>query len=353
MKRIVICSDGTWQTPNQKNPTHVVEMARSVSPTAPDGTTQVVLYDWGVGTEGRIRRLAGGISGQGIRRNIRDCYRFLVHNYEDGDEIYLFGFSRGAYTVRSLAGLIRNCGVLRKTEAAWLDEAYDMYCRDDAGPDSDEAKCFRSTHSREATITFIGVWDTVGALGIPVRGLSKLTDSLRQFHDVELSSYVKHGCHALAIDERRGPFRPSLWQATPKPGQIIEQVWFSGEHSDVGGAADPTLGEPSFIWMKERASYAGLALSATAATPIPPQNAGWLAGTVAWLLTGLSKTLGITWVRRQLTQPRQIGGDQTQSVHPSARDRYANDPSGTPDNLARYLASPEVHIYGEESQRSD
>ena len=334
MKRIVICSDGTWQTPNQKNPTHVVEMARTVSPTAPDGTTQVVFYDWGVGTEVWMRRIAGGISGQGIRRNIRDCYRFLVHNYEDGDEVYLFGFSRGAYTVRSLAGLIRNCGVLRKTEAAWIDEAYDMYCRNDAAPESEEAKRFRSAHSQDVSITFIGVWDTVGALGIPVRGLSKWTDSLRQFHDVELSSYVKYGCHALAIDERRGPFRPSLWQAKPKPGQIVEQVWFSGEHSDVGGAADPTLGEPALAWMKERASYAGLAFDSTPATPTPTQKAGWLkqimarlGRLLAILLAQASIVTGVAWLQRQLSPSRQIGLDETQSVHPSARDRYAGDPS--------------------------
>ena len=124
MKRIVICSDGTWQTPRQANVTHVVEMARAVLPTAPDGTTQVVFYDASVGTEGWINRLVGGISGKGIQQNIRDCYRSLIYNYEDGDEIYLFGFSRSAYTVRSLAGLICNCGMLTKAGAVRQPEAY-------------------------------------------------------------------------------------------------------------------------------------------------------------------------------------------------------------------------------------
>ena len=121
MKRIVICSDGTWQTPNQDNATHVLEMARAVLPTARDGTTQVVFYDWGVGTDNWLNRMVGGISGKGIDKNIRDCYRFLAYNYQDGDEIYLFGFSRGAYTVRSLAGLIRNCGILTKAKAGKID----------------------------------------------------------------------------------------------------------------------------------------------------------------------------------------------------------------------------------------
>ena len=341
MKRIVICSDGTWQSPCQANPTHVVEMARAVLPTAPDGTPQVVFYDAGVGTEGGWRSwLAGGVSGKGIEQNIRDCYHFLIHKYEDGDEIYLFGFSRGAYTVRSLAGLIRNCGILSKAEAGRLREAYELYRRRDAGPNSPEAQAFRAAYSREATVRFIGVWDTVGALGIPLRWLGKLAERQHEFHDVELSRYVKHGCHALAIDERRGPFRPSLWQAKPKAGQIVEQVWFAGEHSDVGGSQDPALGQPTLEWMKERASDVGLALDETPASashcPAAEDNApGWFGRIKARL-------------RPLWTHPRRIGGDETQSVHPSARDRYADDPSGAPANLAQYLASPEARIYGEE-----
>ena len=338
MKNIVICSDGTWQTPRQENTTHVVEMARAVLPTAPDGKTQVVFYDWGVGTEGWMSRLAGGISGKGIDKNIRDCYRFLMHNYDDGDEIYLFGFSRGAYTVRSLAGLIRNCGVLRKEKASKLPAAYEMYRRRDAKPKSAEAKVFRSDYSRETAIRFIGVWDTVGALGIPLRGLSKLTAHRHGFHDVALSRYVKHGCHALAIDERRGPFRPSLWKAKSNEGQIVEQVWFAGVHGDVGGSLDTGLGRPAFEWMKERASYAGLALDEAPAPQIDSEPAS-AASKQGWLL-GL--------VRSLLTQTRRIGSDGTQWVHPSALRHYASDPSGPPVNLAKYLAGPDARIYGEE-----
>ena len=340
MKRIVICSDGTWQTPRQPDVTHVVEMARAVAPTAPDGTTQVVFYDAGVGTEGRINRLVGGISGKGLGKNIQDCYHFLVHNYEDGDELYLFGFSRGAYTVRSLAGLIRNCGVLTKAEAGRLPKAYNMYRRRDAKPNSKEAKAFRAAYSREAKIRFIGVWDTVGALGIPLRGLSQLTAHRHEFHDVELSGSVEHGCHALSIDERRGPFRPSLWKAKQKGGQIVEQVWFSGVHSDVGGSLNPGLGKPTLEWMKERASYAGLALAATSApsSDCPPAKCDAPGG-----FGRIMARLRTLW-----TRPRQIGGDETQSVHPSARDRYGCDLDKAPANLAEYLVSPEARIYGEE-----
>ena len=213
--------------------------------------------------------------------------------------------------MRSLAGLIRNCGVLTKAEAGPPPDAYAMYRRRDAGPNSPEAQAFRAAYSREVTVRFIGVWDTVGALGIPLRGLSKLTAHRHEFHDVELSRYVKHACHALAIDERRGPFRPSLWRAQPKPGQIVEQVWFAGVHSDVGGSLDPALGQPTLEWMKERASSAGLVLEETAESPtgsrlVMPEPEGLLARLIAWL-------------RLRWSRPRQIGG--------TGRDRCIRRPA--------------------------
>ena len=271
MKRIVICSDGTWNTPDQELPSNVTRLARAVLPSGPDGTAQVVFYDAGIGTEGFWPyRMVGAVSGKGIQKNIRDCYRFIMHNYEDGDEVYLFGFSRGAYTVRSLAGMVRNVGLLHKSEAGMLQDAYRLYRRTDAAPGSEEARRFRAAYSREIEITFIGVWDTVGALGIPVRGignvpgLGRLTGSRRhQFHDVELNRGVRHACHALAIDERRCPFRASLWKDDPKDGQTVEQVWFPGTHSDIGGTSgDASLDQAPFQWMADSASALGLALDA-------------------------------------------------------------------------------------------
>ena len=345
MKRIVICSDGTWQRPGQAVPTQVTRLARAVLPKAPDGTAQVVFYDAGVGTEGGwLYRVLGGVSGRGLEKNIRDCYRFLVHNYEDGDEIYLFGFSRGAYTVRSLAGLVRNCGVLKNPEAERLPEAYKMYRRTDAAPDSKGPQAFRACYSREAEITFIGVWDTVGALGIPLRGLGKLTAHRHRFHDVELSRYVKHACHALAIGEKRGSFRPSLWEAKPKPGQTVEQVWFPGLHGDIGGTDDPSLGRAPLEWMKERASFAGLSLDQISedreiypCAGIGPAGRWERGGNLVYKL----------WIRL-FSHTRKIGCDKTQSVHPAALELYKANPSGAPGNLAAYLNGPEARVYGEE-----
>ncbi len=114
MKRIAIFADGTWNSPERGRATNVLRMARAVKPDDA-GTKQVVFYDWGVGTD--RKKLSGGITGAGIDKNIMDCYRFLVHNYDNDDQLFFFGFSRGAYTARSLAGFIRNCGILKREHA--------------------------------------------------------------------------------------------------------------------------------------------------------------------------------------------------------------------------------------------
>ena len=192
VKRIVLCCDGTWNTPHQPNPTNVIKFAQAVSPTGSDGMSQVVFYDPGVGTEaGLWDRVTGGALGKGLDKNIGDAYRFLALNYEPGDQIYLLGFSRGAYTARSLAGLLRNCGLLLKTHLDQYPVAFDLYQRRDGHPNSDEASNFRRDFSQEVAIKFIGVWDTVGAMGIPVGGPG-FAKKRYQFHDVRLSSRVQN-----------------------------------------------------------------------------------------------------------------------------------------------------------------
>ena len=121
MKRIAIFADGTWNSPEKGEATNVLQMARAVRPMG-NGVEQVAFYDWGVGTD--RKEMTGGISGEGIDKNIMDCYRFLVHNYHSGDKLYFFGFSRGAYTARSLAGFIRNCGLLKRRHAGQIPAAY-------------------------------------------------------------------------------------------------------------------------------------------------------------------------------------------------------------------------------------
>lgn len=269
-KRLVVCCDGTWNTPDElsdgaRAPTNVSKIALGVPREDGAGTTQLLFYQRGVGTR-RFERFRGGAFGYGLSRNVRDCYRFLVENYEPGDELYFFGFSRGAYTARSTVGFVRNSGILRPEHADRINEAYSLYRSRDqrTHPRAIEARIFRRMYSHpECGVHFIGVWDTVGALGIPIDGIRvPFLDRYWGFHDTELSSHVAFAFQALAIDEQRGPFKPTVWiQQAGATEQVLRQVWFAGVHCDVGGGyRDPSLAEIPLLWMVSCAKEAGLAL---------------------------------------------------------------------------------------------
>lgn len=269
-KRVVVCCDGTWSTPDDRRdgrpaPTNVARLADGISCT----DDQVLFYEPGVGTT-PDEHLLGGAFGLGLSRNIRNAYAWLADAYRPGDELFLFGFSRGAYTARSLAGLIRNCGILKPDCADRVDQAFAFY-RDASSrthPTSLASEIFRKTYSQPSDdIHFIGVWDTVGALGIPdgvlgwkeISQLTPLWHRLWGFHDTQLSSHVRYAYHALAIDERRPPFEPTLWTGTATPGQTVEQVWFAGAHTDIGGGScGSALSDITLMWMVQRARAAGL-----------------------------------------------------------------------------------------------
>ncbi len=273
-KRLVVCCDGTWNRPDQVTsaappgggakvtvsaPTNVAKLALVVRPQDASGMRQCMYYHPGVGTT-RGERLRGGAFGLGLARNVRDAYRYLVDCYEPGDELFFFGFSRGAFTARSVAGFVRNAGILRPEHAHRLGDAYALYRSRGAHPVSTEARLFRASYSYEPRIRFVGVWDTVGALGIPLDGFPWL-NRRNQFHDVALSSIVDAAYQALAIDERRRPFRPAVWAPSTTPGQILQQVWFSGVHCDVGGGnAGHGLSDIALAWLAARAGECGLDL---------------------------------------------------------------------------------------------
>ncbi len=170
--------------------------------------------------------------------------RFLTANYELGDELYLFGFSRGAYTVRSLAGMIHKCGIPRREKLLNENNAIDLY-RSPEPADAPRPRALRRHNSvnGEAAIPIqcIGVWDTVGALGVPgALGLPQAFSKRYAFHDTQLARSVKFAFHAVSIDERRRSFTPTLWTGRPAAEQTVEQVWFSGTHSDVVGGLGST-----------------------------------------------------------------------------------------------------------------
>lgn len=275
MKRIITCSDGTWNKPDSKDrgievKTNVAKVYESICGEGKGGTQQVKIYDQGVGTGYSMKdRVVGGATGAGLDRHIKDMYTFFVINYNKGDEIYLFGFSRGAYTARSVAGFIRNCGILKPEYIHLVDKAYSLY-RDRnnySTPGSDLMKSFRAAYCDEdiTPITFIGVWDTVGSLGVPLPWYKFGNSHKYRFHDVNLSSYVLNAYHALAIDERRSLFSPTLWQQSktvtqdPEHKQQLEQRWFTGVHSNIGGGyADAGLSNLTLDWLMKKAKAVGL-----------------------------------------------------------------------------------------------
>ncbi len=302
-RSLVLCFDGTWNSDDARSPTNVVHTSRAISSATAAGVPQVVHYDRGVGT-GRFDRLGGGIVGLGLARNVELAYAWLVANRRPGDRLFLFGYSRGAYTARSLAGLIGLCGIPAAAdggagsglhEASTARQGMAIY-RMPGGPErSERAARFREAlcppegspgsgdfagdggisagaSSSSRHVHFIGVWDTVGSLGVPITWLNWIGARRHRFHDVRLDRHIRHACHAVSIDEGRRPFAPSLWRSEPSPGQSVEQLWFPGVHGDVGGGRASTgLSDGALLWMWAKAHAAGLALrnQAVVAGPAP------------------------------------------------------------------------------------
>ena len=277
MKRIVICFDGTWNKPADEAlpadgqvETNVCRFYKSVKDQAADGARQVKWYDEGVGSKW-YNKYIGGAIGTGLEINIVQGYEFLAKEYQEGDEVNILGFSRGAYTARSLVGLIRNCGLIYpKHLTLRVPMAYGIYRTRDDNADSFTAKIFRSTFSREIKIKLLGVWDTVGALGIPVDVLNLFNMKFYEFHDTQLSSIVENAFHALAVDEHRQDYDACVWNPDAAPQQTIEQRWFLGAHCDAGGGyEDRRLSDMTLRWIQDKASALGLALDAV---QIGPKN---------------------------------------------------------------------------------
>ena len=299
-KNIVICSDGTGNRGGKTRGTNVWRIFNAVD--RHNGPTrQITFYDDGVGTQDwRWVRLLAGAFGWGLSRNIREAYAFLAMNYEPGDRIYLFGFSRGAYTVRSLAGMIGRCGLISREALIKAGRRRRVLKRLVIAYRSDECRrkkvlckvrralkendtCF---HQGPIPIHFIGVWDTVAAVGMPFRGMTKCLDSVMRmffrrhlwvFHDRKLGCHVHYACQALALDDERRTFHPLVWKhESHRPDeegadcsakgrahackkQIVEQVWFAGVHANVGGGyPKDAMALVSLDWMMGKAGACGL-----------------------------------------------------------------------------------------------
>lgn len=255
-KRIAFCADGTWD--NSGKNTNVYKLYKALQTTA----DQMPFYDDGVGSDGQpLEKLGGGAFGYGLYQKIKDGYTKISQVYEKGDEVFIFGFSRGAYTARSLAGMIAVCGLPTENFSNEVVEtAFQAYRNKDKRQDL-LAELNKTCDLFNAKLSMVGVWDTVGSLGIPsiFGGVSPL---IYGFLDTSLHPNVLNAYHALAIDERRCEFPATLWDGAA-PGQTLEQVWFTGVHCDVGGSYpdDPdgtALSNITLAWMMSKASKLGL-----------------------------------------------------------------------------------------------
>jgi uncharacterized protein (DUF2235 family) len=275
-KRIIFCADGTWDT--SKSHTNVYKLYKALIA----GGDQMPLYDDGVGASGDpIVKIVGGAFGTGLWDKIKQGYVKIAHVYEEGDAVYLFGFSRGAYTARSLAGMIMACGLpAQDFTDDMVDIAFDAY-RDKANR-ADKLKKLAGCHMVNAKITMVGVWDTVGSLGIPAT-FGAVDPIVYGFLDTSLHPEIENAFQALAIDERRAQFPPTLWKGPAAPGQTLEQVWFTGAHSDVGGgepddlSGTTALSDITLAWMLSKANALGLQFDPAAfeqyTTPVAPELA--------------------------------------------------------------------------------
>lgn len=283
-KNIVICSDGTGNSTVKGRGTNVFKLFEAVDlnghRTDPGLTPQVALYDDGVGTDSFLPlKLLGGAFGWGLKRNVLKLYTGLVRIYDPGDCIYLLGFSRGAFTVRTLAGMIANCGVLEAQDTTdemrdAVADAYSAYRKRyctlllrkvqrkspeavNKSADEEMEKFKTRWKPRPAQIHFLGVWDTVDSVGGPFHISDVINTFVHQFKfpDHKLSDKIEYAAHALSIDDARAAFEPLLWEGQPN----VEQVWFSGVHSNVGGGY-PKQGMSlvTLDWMMHKASERGL-----------------------------------------------------------------------------------------------
>jgi len=280
-------------------------------------------YDRGVQGRG-LKKWSNVLTGYGINCSIRQGYRALAQGYQPGDKIYLFGFSRGAYAVRSIAGMIAKVGLLMPAHIsdANVGKAFRLYENYGGGR---RAAHFRQRLShRNVEIEMIGAWDTVKSLGLPFPILSYISPMATEFHDHKLSPIIKNAFQALAADENRRAFAPIVWKCRPDWRGRLEQAWFAGAHSDVAGhvyalPATRALSNISLHWMLECAAMCGLALpngwqARFPTDPLAPMQ-GPYAGSSRFFL---------------FRCPRRFGRPQTDYLHPSLIERMERLPRYRP-----------------------
>jgi uncharacterized protein (DUF2235 family) len=297
MKNIILCADGTGNNDIKARGTNVFKLYEAIDRNRhkadPNAVPQIAFYDDGVGTSKFIPlRVLGGALGFGFSQNVKDLYTELAYAYEPQDKLYLFGFSRGAYTVRALAGFIQCCGILdvqnfdQQQVASAVDRCWKAFRKiaftgspwdkprrakvpsENSTVEDDQRESRLTLNASTGlqayspvSIEFLGVWDTVGAIGVPIAELRKLINAFYPltFDELTVGPWIKRACHALSIDDERLTFTPELWNEKDGKDERIKQVWFAGAHSNVGGGY-PKHGMSlvTLDWMISEAEECGL-----------------------------------------------------------------------------------------------
>lgn len=357
IKRIALFLDGTWNT--MENSTNVWR-AKSLCET---NAEQISYYNQGVGTLFG-QRFMGGAFGYGLDAEVIKAYEWLVENYCLGDQIFIFGFSRGAYTARALSGLISECGLLVAGSPLSVSQLYARYRKRKVTsirqlahkPDSDLTieERWLKLYSRAIAIWFIGVWDTVGALGIPFGNIPFISRSQYNFLQTDLWIDNDAAYHALAIDEHRHAFAPSLWTWPYAQGdraamgafafpdiKKVEQRWFAGAHANVGGGyADDVLAQRPLTWLVEKAKSKGLTFKNLPADS--GDERGQVNNSFIEMAFGLYALLHLFIPFQRKIGRKTVGSSENtkyvvnETIDGSVFDRWRSDASYRPKSIARW-----------------
>jgi uncharacterized protein (DUF2235 family) len=362
-KRLALFLDGTWNVVDDN--TNIWRFRALFTPVSADQCEQRAYYSTGLGTKFG-EKISGGMFGRGIDTAITSAYEWLVENFDPDDEIFIFGFSRGAYTARSLSGFVSKCGLLQRGAPLGVNQLFTRYRQPRAKTireliedqkagkrDFNREEAWMLRYTRAVPIKFIGVFDTVGALGVPFPLLHSIKGSAYPFLNTGLRQNNEYAFHALAIDENRKAFLPTLWtnmgatQATPRPIERTEQRWYVGAHANVGGGYfnDP-LAQLPFKWLERKAAALGLTFKYEFATddnaataPISDSFAKFLGGWYRPL------RLWMRYYRRVGVPPREEGEgvkNINETIDSSVFVRWRADQSYRPAGLASWAKAKDV-----------
>jgi uncharacterized protein (DUF2235 family) len=377
-KRLALFLDGTWNTVDDN--TNVWRLKCLCAARDAEDVNQLVYYDAGLGTQFG-EKIRGGVFGSGLGKNLKDAYEWLIDKYNPGDDIFIFGFSRGAYTARSLAGFVAKCGLLRSGAPLSINQLYARYTReteptiwelpDKAASDLTFEERWMLKYSQRIPIKFIAVWDTVGALGVPLFSIQGISRSTFGFLHTGLRTSIEHAFHALAIDEHRKSFLPTLWTknihkgpdaatAPPRPLAKTEQRWLVGAHANVGGGyPNDALAQVPLGWVMCKAALHGLAFRDDLAiddevltAPIADSFSAFMKGVYPVIKFGRRyyRPIGAPPIETEEKTTHNIN----ETIDVSVFDRWREVPNYRPKNLTDWAKRHSIDIAAlHESVRAD